>query len=263
MVMLATVHTAPVSGILTAIDPRTVTIRRGTRTITLGYASKRRLGYARVGDSVRVTVRPNRAGVWLVAAVRVLAKAGTPQVTITAGPAGTLDSGAATFAFSLGGRVIWLSCSLDGSAWFGCASPVTLPTVGPGAHRFAVLAMNGRHQTVVTRDWTVSQAAPPPPPAQAPVSTGAPTIAGIARSKKVVTASPGTWSNTPSAFTYQWLRCTSTLQASCTAIGGATGASYTGQTADIDLYLRVEVTAINAAGKATAVSAATAKTLPS
>jgi hypothetical protein len=92
------------------------------------------------------------------------------------------------------------------------------------------------------------------PPA-APVNTAPPAISGAARVGQTLTASTGTWSNTPTAYTYQWSRCSSS-GTGCTAIAGAP--SYTVQSADVSHTLRVAVTASNGGGSsAPATSAAT------
>jgi hypothetical protein len=90
-----------------------------------------------------------------------------------------------------------------------------------------------------------------------PANTTAPTITGTAQDAQVLTAAPGDWSGTqPMSFAYQWRRC-DTAGASCTAIAGATAASYGVGSADVGQTLRVAITATNSAGNATAVSAAT------
>ena len=109
---------------------------------------------------------------------------------------------------------------------------------------------------------TIQQPAPPPPPpppapAVAPQSTGAPSVSGTTRVGSRLTASTGSWSGTsPVTYTYSWLRCDAG-GASCAGTG-ATGTSYSLANADAGLTLRVLVTAKNAAGSASATSAATA-----
>jgi hypothetical protein len=153
------------------------------------------------------------------------------------------------------------TCSLDGGAFAACASPAVLTGLATGSHLYTVKVANAGGYATASASWSVTNAPPPPP---APVNTGLPVISGVAQSRKVVTATTGTWSGTPDTFTFQWLRCTSAASvATCTAIAGATAASYTAATADIDTYLRVQVTAANAGGSVTAVSAATPKTMPS
>jgi CSLREA domain-containing protein len=82
-----------------------------------------------------------------------------------------------------------------------------------------------------------------------PVNTAAPAISGILLAGQSVACSNGSWSGSPiSGFTDQWNR-------DGTAIGGATGATYTISTADPGHALTCTVTATNADGSASATSA--------
>lgn len=66
-------------------------------------------------------------------------------------------------------------------------------------------------------------------------STAIPTITGTPQIGVPLTANTGTWTPTPTTFTYQWLRGT-------TAISGATSATYTPVAADLGKMLAVTVT---------------------
>ena len=90
----------------------------------------------------------------------------------------------------------------------------------------------------------------------APAPTAAPTIAGSAQVAQTLSASQGSWSNSPTAYAYQWLRC-DTGGASCGSIGGATSSNYTAASADQGVTLAVQVTASNPTGASAATSAAT------
>jgi hypothetical protein len=91
------------------------------------------------------------------------------------------------------------------------------------------------------------------PASGAPVNTKLPAIAsgpngkaivsGSAEAGKTLTCVPGSWTNDPTRFTYQWSR-------DGTPIAGATGHTYTVRTGDEGLTLSCTVTAINAAGLA-------------
>jgi hypothetical protein len=87
----------------------------------------------------------------------------------------------------------------------------------------------------------------------APANTAPPTISGTARVGQTLTASNGTWSNSPTDFTYQWLRC-NTSGGSCVSAPNGTQKTYTLVGADAGHKMRVRVTASNADGNASAES---------
>lgn len=92
----------------------------------------------------------------------------------------------------------------------------------------------------------------------APVNTAPPTISGTATVGQTLTASDGTWSNTPITYAYQWLRCNGGGN-SCANIVGALTKTYVLVAADAEQTIRVRVTATNADGSASAESSQTAK----
>ena len=91
----------------------------------------------------------------------------------------------------------------------------------------------------------------------APVNQSLPTIAGSAVLGQALTATSGSWSNSPTSFTYRWLRCDAG-GANCAEIGGATGSGYTVADPDVGKTLRVKVTASNADGTGQATASPTA-----
>ena len=89
-----------------------------------------------------------------------------------------------------------------------------------------------------------------------PANTGAPSISGSAIVGQQLTASTGSWTNSPTGYAYQWLRC----QTTCTDIAGATSSTYTVSAGDGNTDLEVQVIASNGTGSSTLTdSAATAK----
>ena len=87
----------------------------------------------------------------------------------------------------------------------------------------------------------------------APINTAAPTVTGTEREGATLTAGNGTWSNNPTSFEYKWQRCTIDGTA-CGDIAGATEKTYKPVQGDVGHALTVEVTAVNADGRATAAS---------
>jgi hypothetical protein len=107
----------------------------------------------------------------------------------------------------------------------------------------------------------------------APTSRSAPTIEGKLIVGSTLSAGNGLWNNSPTSFSYQWLRCGSDGTA-CSKISGATSRNYTLTRADIGHSIVVLVTATNSAGSSpptnskptdpiTPATAPTAKTPPS
>ncbi len=71
-----------------------------------------------------------------------------------------------------------------------------------------------------------------------PVDSTVPTVTGTAQQGQALTEHHGEWSNSPTGYTYQWLRCNSSgLRA--VAIGGATNQTYSPVAEDVGHELRV------------------------
>ncbi|HJU36398.1 MAG TPA: hypothetical protein VJ716_03145 [Gaiellaceae bacterium] len=90
-----------------------------------------------------------------------------------------------------------------------------------------------------------------------PVNMAAPTISGAAQEGQALKASKGNWTGSPTSFAYAWSACDAN-GGSCTAISGATAATYTATSANVGGRLRVTVTATNAGGSSQATSAPSA-----
>jgi YVTN family beta-propeller protein len=101
------------------------------------------------------------------------------------------------------------------------------------------VSRNGGSSAQTTRSVSI----PPAPPA----NTALPSITGTAKQGQTLTEAHGTWTNSPSAYAYQWLRCNAAGEA-CSAISGATGQTYALVADDVGHTLRVQETASNAGG---------------
>src|SRR5207248_11394504 len=82
-----------------------------------------------------------------------------------------------------------------------------------------------------------------PAPA-APVNVTPPVISGTAQVGQQLKASTGSWSNEPTSYAYEWLRCNSNGEA-CAAVPLATAAAYAGSGVAVRHRLRSSVVANN------------------
>lgn len=91
-----------------------------------------------------------------------------------------------------------------------------------------------------------------------PANTAVPIISGTTTFGQVLTTTTGSWTNTPTSYSYQWSRA-ATSGGSYSNISGATSSTYTLVAADVGQYLKSTVTATNGSGSASATSVATAQ----
>ncbi len=173
--------------------------------------------------------------------------------TLTADP-GTWSDPTATFTYA------WLRCDDSGSC----------TPIGAGGTTYTLTADDlgssiGVEVTATTAAGTgdagsnlVGPVVPQPPP----VVVTLPSVSGDAIVGSILTADPGTWSDPTATFSYAWLRCHGNESDSCTPIEGADGTTYILTSDDLDFLMRVEVTAANAGGTATAESTPTAPVEP-
>jgi hypothetical protein len=91
----------------------------------------------------------------------------------------------------------------------------------------------------------------------APTNTALPAITGITRTGETLTTSRGSWTSSPSSYTYQWKRANA-VGGTYNNIASATDRTYDVTDADIDKFIKVAVIATNNIGPSTAtLSAAT------
>lgn len=91
----------------------------------------------------------------------------------------------------------------------------------------------------------------------APAISSSATISGTTTFGQVLTSTTGTWNNSPTTYSYQWLRA-ATSGGVYSSISGASAATYTLASADVGQFIRVAVTATNVGGSTTDTSTATA-----
>ena len=162
--------------------------------------------------------------------------------TLTA-DAGTWDGDPTAFQFQ------WLRCATSCTSITGATGMVYTATSADHGAALAVTVTAGNS------GGSASQTSAPTAVVIAvPSNTSKPTVSGKAKVGATLTAQPGTWTDAPTGYAYQWQRCSAS---GCTNILGATSPTYTLTRADKGHPVRVAVTATNAAGSATANSAKT------
>ena len=90
----------------------------------------------------------------------------------------------------------------------------------------------------------------------APSNTALPTITGTPTQGQMLSTSNGTWSGSPTSYSYQWKDCDSSGN-NCTNITGATSSGYALTSNDAGHTLRAVVSATNSGGSTSATSAQT------
>ncbi len=172
---------------------------------------------------------------------------GNPQVPDTLGATpGQWSVTPTTTAFT------WERCDLDGSSncvSVGTSGSYTLSSADLG-HTIVLqvsVTSPGQTATAVSSALTVQDQ-------PSPQSAAAPTISGSPVRASVLTATAGTWSNSPTQILYQWMRCDASGH-NCQPLTGQTAATYTPTHADEGSTVTVTVTAANAAGSAAATAA--------
>ena len=119
-----------------------------------------------------------------------------------------------------------------GHLWIDGGQPYSMPAVAPSAFNTdtPIISIYGTFSTGLV-----------------PVNTAAPVIAGTAQVGQTLTATTGTWTNTPASYAYQWNRAGA-------AIAGATASTYVPVAADVGNTLTVAIVATNSGGSSSAAT---------
>jgi hypothetical protein len=190
-----------------------------------------------------------------------------PAIGGTTTEGDTLTATAGTWENSpTGYEYQWQDCNAGGSNCLDIAGATTNAhklTAGDVGHplRVLVTATNegGSTPAASHATATVEQAKEePPPPPPAPVNKTPPAISGTTTEGDTLTATAGTWENSPIGYEYQWQDC-NTSGSGCTNISGATSNAHKLTAGDVGHTLRAIVTATNEGGSTPATSAASAQ----
>jgi hypothetical protein len=94
------------------------------------------------------------------ATVTIPADCSPPGTTIEVGPGDPTNDDAPAFRFSSSGGASGFECSVDRAAYESCSSPLTLPGLGEGRHRFSVRALDAagnRDPSPATAAFTIDR----------------------------------------------------------------------------------------------------------
>ena len=177
--------------------------------------------------------------------------------TVQSGDVLTVSPGAWTGVGSITYAYAWERCDAYGSE---CeersgehASSYTLEAEDAG-HTIRALVTTTDANGSLTRAVGTEQPVAAEP---GPLNAQAPSVAGAPVEGQTLQAAPGAWSGTGTiGYVYQWQRCGEDGEG-CTAISGATSASYTLVTGDVGSAVRVLVTASDEDGSSQGVSSPT------
>lgn len=181
-----------------------------------------------------------------------------PAITGEARAGVTLEAAEGTWEGATSFAYQWTRCAGAACAPIaGATGPAYTPTEADEGFQLRVDVTGTGEGGKTTASSALTDGVKPAPP-RAPVSTGAPLLSGEARETETLTGTTGSWTGTPTSFSYLWLRCSSASGTGCVAVEGATTAAYRLTHADAGSTMRLQVTAGNGLGSTTAVSAPSA-----
>ena len=140
-------------------------------------------------------------------------------------------------------------CPLSDSA----GTRLDTSTLTDGQHNVTVSVEDAAGNTTTVFNDTITTH-------NAPALVDRPQISGTASAGVPLAATAGNWSPTPTGYAYQWLRCPSTVTSpndadACTTLPGATRSTYAPVDGDVYGRVMVRVTASDASGSDSTVSA--------
>jgi fibronectin type 3 domain-containing protein len=222
---------------------------------------------ADLGNFLRVIVTATNAGGSNSAVSAATTKVLPPLAAVTSAPqiTGTLAAGQ-VLAASTGSwtntptsYVYQWETSPDGGAW----TPATGAGAATNSYTVQAADLAGRLRVTVAAVNAAGTSAPAPSSSLplAPANNTAPVVSGTPTVGQALTASNGTWSGSPTSYSYQW-QSSANGTSGWTDVAGATSNSYTTLAGDANGFLRITVTATNPGGSTAATSAASAKVMP-
>ena len=147
----------------------------------------------------------------------------------------------------------WEDDPRSGGSWpLGTGQTLDFTFQGVGTKYVTLIVTDATSKTAKIEHDVVVASAPTPKP----TNTALPTISGTPQQGSTLTESDGTWTGSPTSYSYQWLTCDS-AGANCTTASGETAKTYILDAGDVGHTIRGIDTATNAGGSTSATTAAT------
>ncbi len=202
-----------------------------------------------------VAIEPFPSGVPLLSTPPTIVGAPQAGQLLAAVPGAWQGGKPVTFTYQ------WRQCDAAGAdctAISGATGESYRPVGADVGHSLKVFvtATSAAGTAVATSVPTAAVSPAGTPPAARPTNLKPPQILGTAQAGQILTSSVGTWTGSPTKFTYRWRRCHAG-GASCIAIPHAVGPRRTLTPDDIGSTLSLVVTATSKGGASSATTAAT------
>ncbi len=196
-----------------------------------------------------------------IVAGQPLTPAAPPSITGNPQPPNSLYANPGSWSVTLtGADYDWERCDPDGASHCTLVAADTAHytlTSADDGHTIVLIAnvsSPGRVATAQSVPLTVQDQ-------PLPQATIMPTVSGTPVRANVLSATGGTWTNSPRALTYQWQRCDASGH-NCLAIPGATQTVYQLTNVDEGATITVAVSAANSSGTTTVQAAASGVVAP-
>jgi hypothetical protein len=192
--------------------------------------------------------------------VKVAQRAAAPTINSITGANASLSI-VFTAGSDNGSTITNYEYSINGGTSFTAFSPVDTTTplsITSGVSNGTTYSVKIRAVTTLNGASTAGESSTTVSgtPSAAPAASVAPSISGTVSVGSRLTADKGSWTNSPTSYSYRWVR-SQTVNGTYTAITNATSDSYTIVSGDNSYFIKVAVTATNASGSKTETSSAT------
>ncbi len=159
-----------VRGTLLALSAESAVVQHGGVSTSYAIPAGAQVGNVQSGDMVFTDGRKTSAMPEVDHLLFLVRPLVAPTISVLAAPPASTSSTDATIAWDTAPAGATITCSKDGGAAVGCASPVTFHNVAIGSHQLVITATNAAGIDQQTTSWDVT--APPPQAPTVSFTTG-------------------------------------------------------------------------------------------